>query len=183
MIKVDGRSCTCLIFKPNSEVPLHISDSFDSSLPLTKFVLVFANEFDIVAFNLSAELTYTNVLNMLDLGLIPLHADARGVDDPIVLAGGHCTYNPEPLADFLDAVVLGEGEEVVSEITDVVGAWKADPSRDRASLLKALAGVEGVYVPSLYAPRFEGCRQVGLDLLAISHQHIVDCLQSPSPLE
>ena len=133
-----------------------------------------AREFDIVAFNLSAELTYTNVLNMLDLGLIPLHADARGVDDPIVLAGGHCTYNPEPLADFLDAVVLGEGEEVVSEITDVVGAWKADPSRDRASLLKALAGVEGVYVPSLYAPRFEGCRQVGLDLLDPGAPEIVE---------
>src|SRR5271169_5358315 len=68
-----------------------------------------AAEFDVLAFNLSAELTYTNLLNMLDLARVALHTAARDVDDPVVLAGGHCTYNPEPLADFLDAAVLGDG--------------------------------------------------------------------------
>jgi radical SAM family uncharacterized protein len=126
-----------------------------------------AQAFDVVAFNLSAELTYTNVLNMLDLGAIPLHASARTHEDPIVIAGGHCTYNPEPLADFLDAVVLGEGEEVVSEITDAVAQWKETPEdqRDRKELLKALAHIDGVYVPCFYRPIFEGPRQVGLDVL------------------
>ena len=88
---------------------------------------VAACDFDALAFNLSAELTYTNVLNMLDLGRIPLRTIERGIADTVVLAGGHCTYNPEPLAEFLDAVVLGDGEEVVSEISMVIGAWLARP--------------------------------------------------------
>jgi len=135
-----------------------------------------AADFHLIAFNLSAELTYTNLLNMLDLGSIPIRSAQRGASDPLVLAGGHCTYNPEPLADFLDAVVLGDGEEVVSEITEVVGSWLADDpaARDRAALLRALAGIEGVYVPSLYAPRFDGPRQVGLDRLDEAAPAIVE---------
>src|SRR5215471_17389553 len=84
-----------------------------------------AGEFDVLAFNLSAELVYTNVLNCIDLAGIPVRSDQRRPEHPLVVAGGHCTYNPEPLADFLDFVVLGDGEEVVSEITDVLAAWKA----------------------------------------------------------
>src|SRR3954447_13557962 len=79
-----------------------------------------AGSFDVIAFNLSAELVYTNVLECLDLARVPLHAAERGRDDPFVAAGGHCTYNPEPLADFLDFAVLGDGEEVVSEINAVL---------------------------------------------------------------
>jgi radical SAM family uncharacterized protein len=126
-----------------------------------------AQAFDVVAFNLSAELTYTNLLNMLDLGCIPLHSADRGVNDPIVIAGGHCTYNPEPLADFLDAVVLGEGEEVISEITVVMKRWlDEDPAtRERRSVLEALAQVDGVYIPSFYAPIFDGPKQIGLTIL------------------
>jgi radical SAM family uncharacterized protein len=126
-----------------------------------------AHEFHVMAFNLSAELTYTNVLNMLDLGGIPIRTEDRGALDTIVIAGGHCTYNPEPLASFLDAVVLGDGEEVVSEITVVVGEWLAmdATTRSRLDLHRLLAGVEGVYVPSLYQPIFDGPRQVGLEIL------------------
>ena len=122
-----------------------------------------AAEFDVLAFNLSAELTYTNVLNMIDLARIPLHTADRGATDTVVLAGGHCTYNPEPLADFLDAAVLGDGEEVVSELNEVVRQWlETDASvRDRTSLHRALAAVDGVYVPSLYTPRFEDGVLVG----------------------
>ncbi len=109
-----------------------------------------AADFDILAFNLSAELTYTNLLNMVDLAGCPVRAADRSASDLLVGAGGHCTYNPEPIAPFLDFVVLGDGEEVVSEITEVVAAWKASGKADRTEVLAALAGVTGVYVPSLY---------------------------------
>ena len=109
-----------------------------------------ADEFDVVAFNLSAELVYTNVLGCLDLAGIPIRAADRGPEHALVGAGGHATYNPEPLADFLDFVVLGDGEEVVGEINEVVAAWKAGGRSDRRAVLRALAGVEGVYVPALY---------------------------------
>ncbi|MCU1488159.1 MAG: hypothetical protein JWN67_4905 [Actinomycetia bacterium] len=114
-----------------------------------------ARDFDVLAFNLSAELVYTNVLNCIDLAGIPLHAADRGDDDPFVAAGGHCTYNPEPLADFLDFVVLGDGEEVIGELTDSLQATRGRPRQER---LRALADVTGVYVPSLYAFTFDGPR-------------------------
>src|SRR3954447_15172099 len=109
-----------------------------------------AGDFDILAFNLSAELVYTNVLNCIDLAGVPVRARDRGPTDALVGAGGHCTYNPEPLADFLDFAVMGDGEEVVSEITEVVHAWKAAGRSSRDDVLRALAQIPGVYVPSLY---------------------------------
>ena len=111
-----------------------------------------AAEFDVLAFNLSAELVYTNVLNCIDLAGIPLHGADRRPDDPLIGAGGHCTYNPEPLADFLDFVVLGDGEEVVSEVTEVIRDWKASGRTEgsRPQVLRALSHVTGVYVPSMY---------------------------------
>ncbi len=125
-----------------------------------------AGEFDVLAFNLSAELTYTNVLNMIDLSRIPLHTAERGPSDTVVVAGGHCTYNPEPLAAFLDAIVLGDGEEVVGELNDVMAAWLATPAaaRTRRGLHVALANTEGVYVPSLYTPRYADGVLVGYDV-------------------
>lgn len=109
-----------------------------------------ADSFHVLAFNLSAELTYTNLLNMVDLAGVPVRADERGSDHPVVIAGGHCTYNPEPLADFLDAVVLGDGEEAVADITAAMAAWLAAGSTDREDLLRSLCGIEGVYVPAAY---------------------------------
>jgi radical SAM superfamily enzyme YgiQ (UPF0313 family) len=106
------------------------------------------NTFDIVGFSLAYEMTYTNVLNMLDLSGIPVLASDRGNDDPLVVAGGHCAYNPEPMADFIDAFVIGEGEEVVGQLVDTVKENRGD----RKALLLALAKVPGVYVPSLYNP-------------------------------
>ncbi len=117
-----------------------------------------AAEFDLLAFNLSAELVYTNVLDCIDLAGVPVRAADRGPEHPLVVAGGHCTYNPEPLADFLDLVVLGDGEEVVAEITEVVRDWKASGRTEgsRPGVLRALAKVPGVYVPSLYEASYEG---------------------------
>jgi radical SAM family uncharacterized protein len=121
-----------------------------------------AHEFDLLAFNLSAELTYTNVLNCVDLAGVPVRQAERRAHHPFVAVGGHCTYNPEPIADFVDLVVLGDGEEVVSEISDVVSAWKASGREDRAEALRALAQVEGVYVPSLYEVTYDGPRLVSI---------------------
>jgi radical SAM family uncharacterized protein len=115
-----------------------------------------ARDFDILAFNLSAELVYTNVLACIDLAGVPIRASERGPDDPLIGAGGHCTYNPEPLADFLDFVVLGDGEEVVGEISEVVAAWKRSGRTSREGVLRELARLVGVYVPSLYAVEHDG---------------------------
>ena len=117
-----------------------------------------AGEFDIIAFNLSAELVYTNVLNCIDLAGLEVRSARRSDADPLIGAGGHCAYNPEPLADFVDFFVIGDGEEVVSEITEAVGAWKRAGKRPgtRAGLLRELAGIEGVYVPAMYEVAYDG---------------------------
>jgi radical SAM family uncharacterized protein len=117
-----------------------------------------AGDFDVLAFNLSAELTYTNLLNCVDLAGVPVRAADRRPEHPLVAAGGHCTYNPEPLADFLDFVVIGDGEEVVSEITPVLADWKAfgRTAGSRTAVLRELAGVDGVYVPSMYDVDYDG---------------------------
>jgi radical SAM family uncharacterized protein len=114
------------------------------------------SDFDVLAFNLSAELNYTNLLNCVDLAGVPVRSGQRSVAHPLVIAGGHCTYNPEPLADFLDAVVLGDGEEVVGEITEAIMAHRQRPDASRHDLLMALASVPSVYVPSLYDVTYDG---------------------------
>ncbi|MFN8041537.1 MAG: TIGR03960 family B12-binding radical SAM protein [Acidimicrobiales bacterium] len=127
-----------------------------------------AGEFDLLAFNLSAELTYTNLLSCIDLAGVPVRAADRGPEHPLVVVGGHCTYNPEPIADFVDVVVLGDGEEAVGDITAVVGEWKASGRTEgsRQHVLRALAQVPGVYVPSLYDVTYEGA-----ELVAITPRH------------
>jgi radical SAM family uncharacterized protein/radical SAM-linked protein len=109
--------------------------------------------FDVVGFTLQFELCYTTVLAMLDLGGVPLHSKDRRRDDPLILGGGPCTYNPEPVADFFDAFVIGEGEEVVHEISDAVAGWKSTAA-PREDLLWLLAEIPGVYVPSLFRPHY-----------------------------
>ena len=122
-----------------------------------------AGEFDVLAFNLSSELVYTNVLNMIDLAGAPVRADGRGDDDLVVIVGGHAAFNPEPLADFVDAAVLGEGEEVVADITEVVRAWKLAGRTDRAAFLRELSKVPGVYVPSMYEVAYDGEHITGVE--------------------
>lgn len=104
-------------------------------------------EFDILGFTLQYEMSYTNILNMLDMCDIHLRASERGEEYPIVMMGGPCAYNPEPLYDIADAFVLGEGEEVTNEILDVYKAMKGKP---KAEYLRAISKIQGVYVPSLY---------------------------------
>ncbi len=123
-------------------------------------------DFDVLGLSLGYELVATNVLDMLDLASIGLTTAERSEVDPLVIAGGSIVLNPEPFADLTDAVVLGEGEDVVLEISEVLqslGWHRRVPDRngewrrgvDRATVLRALAGISGVYVPSLYRPRYE----------------------------
>ncbi len=108
-------------------------------------------EFDLFGLSFSTELGYTNFLTALDLAGIPLHAAERGDGDPVVVVGGHASFNPEPIADFVDAVVVGDGEEAVLRLTDLVGAWKAQGRPGgRAELLLRIARDGVAYVPGLY---------------------------------
>ena len=119
-------------------IPLYALESGDS-----------LKSFDFVGFSLGYEMAYTNVLNMLDLAHIPLHGDQRGEDDPIIVAGGTCVYNGEPLADFIDIFSLGEGEDVTLEMIDLYRKGK-QAGWSRAEFLQNAAQVPGLYVPSLY---------------------------------
>jgi radical SAM family uncharacterized protein len=111
--------------------------------------------FDVVGFSLPYEQLYTNVLNILDLGGLPLRAAARTTQHPLIIAGGSGCYNPEPMSAFFDAMVIGEGEEVIFEIMEAHAAWRkemgnADAPLARLNLWRRLARIRGVYVPQLY---------------------------------
>ncbi|MGE4296556.1 MAG: TIGR03960 family B12-binding radical SAM protein [Desulfovibrionaceae bacterium] len=112
-------------------------------------------DMDVIGFSLTHELCYTNVLYMLDLAGLPLRAADRGDGGPLVLAGGGCAFNAEPLAPFLDCLVLGDGEDVLIEILDTVAAAKRD-GVGKAALLERLAALPGVYVPAFFAPGPDG---------------------------
>ena len=107
--------------------------------------------FDVLGVSFATELGYTNLLTALDLAGIPLSAAERGPDDPVVLAGGHAAFNPEPIAEFIDGAVLGDGEQAVLAITELIRDWKAaGRPGGRDGLLLRLAAAGGVYVPRFY---------------------------------
>lgn len=109
-------------------------------------------EFDLIGFSIPYETLYTNTLNVLDLAGIPIHSSDRDENHPIIIAGGHSTMNPEPMHAFIDAFVIGEGEEVIHDIINVIQAAQQDPSSqyNRQAVLRKLAQVPGVYVPCFY---------------------------------
>lgn len=111
--------------------------------------------FDMLGFSLQYEMSYTNVLEMLRLSRIPLKSADRKEAFPFICAGGSCALNPEPLAAFIDFFILGEGEEVNMEILDAYSEWK-DSGAPKSVFLETVAGIEGVYVPSLYEVKFDG---------------------------
>ncbi|MCX7634291.1 MAG: TIGR03960 family B12-binding radical SAM protein [Syntrophales bacterium] len=131
--------------------------SLESGIPL--------REFDIVGFSLQYELSYTNVLTMLELGGIPLQSRDRRDTDPIVIAGGPCAFNPLPMSPFIDAFVIGEGEEVIGEIARSVLMGK-QRGRNREGILHDLSAREGIYVPSLHRGDQRIHRRVVADLNA-----------------
>ncbi|MEK6790279.1 MAG: TIGR03960 family B12-binding radical SAM protein [Deltaproteobacteria bacterium] len=116
--------------------------TLESGIPL--------NGLDVLGFSLQYELSYTNVLNMLELGNIPLLSSGRGQGQPFVIGGGPCAFNPEPIADFFDAFLLGDGEEAIIEIAEAIIASK-EAGEDRQMTLQRLAAIQGVYVPSFFS--------------------------------
>lgn len=135
------------VFAPGRDMAVRLQEahlplcSLESGTPL--------GEFDIVGFSLLYELGYTNVLYMLELAQIPLWASERGDAHPLIIAGGPCTVNPEPVADFFDAMVVGDGEAVVVQLSQAWMEWKRSGA-PRHALLKRWASIEGVYIPSFF---------------------------------
>ena len=121
--------------------------SLESRLPLA--------EFDIIGFSLLYELNYTNVIEMLDLAGLPPRWSKRGEEHPLIIAGGPCVSNPEPMAEFFDAMVFGDGEELVPEMSRVWMTWKAGGAKKREQLLLSWSRLEGVYVPRFFKARFD----------------------------
>ena len=123
----------------------------EKSIPL--FALESQDEikdFDFLGITIQYEMCYTNILQILDLAQIPLHSKDRGNDMPIVIGGGPCSYNPEPIADFFDIFYIGEGEEKYDELLDLYKTMRADSNYNRQAFLHEAAKIEGIYVPSLY---------------------------------
>ena len=106
--------------------------------------------FDILGFTLQYELCYSNIVNMLNLAEIPVLASERDESYPILCAGGPCAYNGEPVADFFDFFMMGEGEELMDEVVDEYVRWKKSGKKNKRDYLEAIAKIEGVYVPSFY---------------------------------
>jgi len=125
------------------DIPLY---SLETKTPL--------RDFDIIGLTLPYESLYTNTLNFLDLSKIPIHSSERGKVFPLIVAGGHATYNPEPMAPFIDAFLIGEGEEILLDVIDTYKIWKKDNS-SKLNLLEKLAQIDGVYIPSFYDPVYD----------------------------
>ncbi|MDX9819551.1 MAG: B12-binding domain-containing radical SAM protein, partial [Desulfococcus multivorans] len=121
--------------------------TLESGVPLGRF--------DIVGISLLYELNYTNVLTLLDLSDIPLYARERNADHPLIIAGGPCTVNPEPVADFFDAMVVGDGETVLLEMADLWLAWRSGGDGRRETLLKSWSRLTGVYIPGFFEARYD----------------------------
>jgi radical SAM family uncharacterized protein/radical SAM-linked protein len=143
------------VFAPAADMDVHLRRaglplfSLESRQPLKRF--------DIIAFSLLYELNYTNILTILDLAGIPFYAAQRDLSFPIIIAGGPCACNPEPVADFFDAIVVGDGETVILRLAESWIRWKKNPSADKAALLKSWSQIEGVYIPAFFEPRYDDC--------------------------
>ncbi|MGM9569695.1 MAG: TIGR03960 family B12-binding radical SAM protein, partial [Phascolarctobacterium sp.] len=142
-------------------------------------------ECDIVGFTLQYELSYTNILNMLDLGGVPVLAAERTEEDPLVIVGGPCVYNPEPLADFFDFAIIGEGEEIMAEVMESYKAWKkAGKPGGRKAFLQEVVKINGIYVPSFYEVEYnenltvKEVRPVNADAPAVVYKRVVRDMNS-----
>ncbi len=156
-----------------NDIPLY---SLESKTPIA--------DFDILGITLPYETLYTNALNILDLSRLPVCGSDRKETLPLVIAGGHAVSNPEPMAEFIDAFVIGEGEEVIHDILDLFVRWRAT-GKSKMHLLKGLAGLEGLYVPSFYTPTYtavgtiEGLKVLDQDAPDLIHRRLVHPLPPP----
>lgn len=125
----------------------HPLTSLESRYPLGRF--------DLIGFSLLYELDYTNILTMLDLAGVPFYGSQRGLDVPLIIAGGPCTCNPEPVAELFDAMVIGDGEDIILSMAERWMRWKENGGKEKTQLLDEWSGLEGVYIPSLFKARFD----------------------------
>ncbi|UCF91401.1 MAG: TIGR03960 family B12-binding radical SAM protein [Desulfobacterales bacterium] len=141
------------VFAPGVDMENHLRSagtpifSLESRLPL--------NRFDIIGFSLLYELNYTNILTILELAEIPFWASQRDLSHPLIIAGGPCACNPEPIADFFDAIVVGDGENAIMELSRTWLQWHANTPREKEDLLKQWSRIEGVYIPSYFEPHLD----------------------------
>ncbi|MGD9334306.1 MAG: TIGR03960 family B12-binding radical SAM protein [Desulfobacterales bacterium] len=141
------------VFAPGVDMEFHLRSygipmmSLESHKPIERF--------DIVGFSLLYELNYTNILTVLELARIPFFTRQRDDSHPFVIAGGPCTCNPEPVADFFDAIVVGDGEKVILEMSQAWLTWKASGKSDKKALLRNWSHIEGVYIPSFFKPKYD----------------------------
>ena len=127
------------------------------------------DQFDILGFSLLYELNYTNMLAMLDLARLPFKTTDRDENHPVIIAGGPCTCNPEPVADFFDAIVIGDGEDVVLKMADVWLDWKSSRNPSRQTLLDGWSELKGVYIPSRFDIRYNDSVQPQVEALDKVH--------------
>ena len=148
-------------FAPGQDMEYHLKKtgcslfSLETGKPL--------NTFDVVGFSLLYELNYTNLLTILDLSEIPFYSEQRDDSYPLIIAGGPCMYNPEPVADFFDAVVIGDAESVVIQMAAVLLEAKNNgQNKDKRAVLKEWSRIKGVYIPQYYTPLYDnrGCQQL-----------------------
>ncbi len=152
--------------------------SLESRLPLDRF--------DMIGFSLLYELNYTNVLSILELSGIPFYAAQRDASFPLIIAGGPCTCNPEPVADFFDAMVIGDGEDVTLKLAEGWLEWKKNSGSDKDGLLKRWSKIEGVYIPSFFTPQYDDCGFQTLqprypDYTRVTRTVVADLEQAPFP--
>jgi radical SAM family uncharacterized protein/radical SAM-linked protein len=137
-------------------------------------------EFDVIAFTLPYELCYTNILTVLDLAGVPLWSRERDDNAPLVMGGGACALNPEPVADFFDLIVLGDGEEVLLEITATLRVAQKQ-GLSRAETLDRCAEIEGVYVPSLFEPQYNDGQLTAIDSSKKGYKNVTRRVVSELP--
>lgn len=141
------------------------------------------NEFDFIAFTLQYEMSYTNILNMLDLGKVPIWAKDRNDSHPIVIAGGPCAYNAEPIADFFDIIIMGEGEEVNIELNNLYIKCKEE-GKSKQEFLELAANIDGIYVPLFYNVSynedgtFKECKPINSNAKPIIKKRIIKDLDT-----
>jgi len=141
------------VFAPARDLEAHLRRENQSLVSLESATPLGA--FDIIGFSLLYELNFTNILTILELSGIPFYSQQRDLSHPLLIAGGPCTVNPEPVADFFDAIVVGDGEAVVLEMTRAWTEWQSSDGTDKALLLKAWSRIEGVYIPSFFEVHYD----------------------------
>ena len=162
------------VFAPGIDMERHLRAaglrlfSLESRQPLDRF--------DIIGFSLLYELNYTNVLTILELSGIPFYAARRDESFPLIIAGGPCTCNPEPVADFFDAMVIGDGENVILQLAESWLEWKKNVGSDKDALLKRWSTIEGVYIPSFFKPRYDTCGFQQLEPLHADYAQVTRAL-------